>query len=227
MTRNTFYFEIEVLPEQIAYANELVDYSLKHHPVKDIFANDPGGIERQREFRLTGSLGEIVFADTYKLPRPKRSFGAIDGQDFGRDFSINFHERRINFDIKTMRRNDHLFRENYVLNIPGYQILKSINITDSFFCINLYHRGEIMIAAFVGWVDKEEILSGRIGKLYKSGSKRIKDDGTFFVFQRDTYEVEFKHFRPPFVNQRIEKMKGFNKLQLLPALSPRKQNPAL
>ena len=49
--------------EQLQTANELVDYSLLHHPVKDVFADDPNGKTRQREFRLTGTLGEIVFAD--------------------------------------------------------------------------------------------------------------------------------------------------------------------
>lgn len=75
-------FQIEVSDEEKEYAIKLVDYSIIHHPVKDIFANDPNAMKRQREFRYTGTLGEVVFADVYGLSRPKRSFGAIDGQDY-------------------------------------------------------------------------------------------------------------------------------------------------
>jgi hypothetical protein len=35
--RNEFYFSIDVSEEQIAYAQKLVDYSLKHHPVSNIW----------------------------------------------------------------------------------------------------------------------------------------------------------------------------------------------
>jgi len=60
--RNEFYFQIEVASEQIEYANLLVDYSLDHHSVPDIFASDPNSNERQREFRFTRTLGEVLFA---------------------------------------------------------------------------------------------------------------------------------------------------------------------
>lgn len=64
------YFIIEVTAEQQAYAKSLVEYSIANHPVKDIFADDPDGKRRQFEFRYTGTLGEVVFADAYRLQRP-------------------------------------------------------------------------------------------------------------------------------------------------------------
>ena len=67
--RNEFFFQLDISDEQIALANRLVDFSIKNHPVTDIFSKDPDGKARQREYRFTGTLGEIVFADTYKLPR--------------------------------------------------------------------------------------------------------------------------------------------------------------
>ena len=54
--------------------------------------------------RFTGSLGEIVFADAYHLPRPTKSFGAIDGQDWGQDFTITSAEQIFSLDIKSMKR---------------------------------------------------------------------------------------------------------------------------
>jgi len=50
--RNDFYFQIEVVPEQINYTNKLVDYSIAHHPVTDIFINDPDGIMRKQEYYI-------------------------------------------------------------------------------------------------------------------------------------------------------------------------------
>ena len=87
--RNENYFDVEVSPEQLSYAKELVQYSIDNHPVSDIFSNDPGGKQRQFEFRLTGTLGEVMFADIYAMQRPSRSFGAIDGQDYGQDFNFS------------------------------------------------------------------------------------------------------------------------------------------
>src|SRR5574344_198000 len=122
---NEYYFQIAVSREQKQYAIGLVDYSIEHHPVPDIFASDPDGKRRQREFRYTGSLGEVVFADAYELPRPTRSFGAIDGQDFGQDFILIINQKEYSIDVKSMHRKGNVFLENYVLNIPSYQIHNS------------------------------------------------------------------------------------------------------
>lgn len=75
--RNEFFFQIGVTDEQVSLANQLVEYSIANHPVQDIFAKDPEGKERQREFRFTGTLGEIVFADAYNLAHSERLMGKI------------------------------------------------------------------------------------------------------------------------------------------------------
>ena len=126
MKTNEFYFQFKVSQEQINYANKLVDYSIENHPVSDIFSNDPGGKARQREFRFTGTLGEIVFADSYDLERPNKSFGAVDGQDYGQDFLLSLNGLELSFDIKTMGRKNNQFRENYVLNLPKYQMERNV-----------------------------------------------------------------------------------------------------
>jgi hypothetical protein len=214
--RNEFFFQIEVSDTQIALANQLVDFSIQNHPITDIFKHDPNGKERQREYRFTGTLGEIVFADTYQLPRPTRSFGAIDGQDFGQDFMLEMNGAIKSFDIKSMGRKNNNFRKNYVLNLPAYQMQRSNVKTDYYFCISLHQNEGKYIASFLGYVSKKEIEQGEIGILYQAGTKRIKDDGGYFTFQRDTYEVDFQDISSPFLNENIEKISNFKKKFLLP-----------
>ena len=178
--KNEFFFQIAISDEQIELANNLVDYSLKNHPVSDIFSNDPNGKERKREFRFTGSLGEIVFADTYGLPRPTKSFGAIDGQDFGQDFVLLIDGKPKSFDVKSMSRKNNNFRENYVLNLPAYQMQRPNVLTDYYFCINIHQVDNQRIASFLGYVSKLEIEANSIGILYQKGTVRKKDDGGSF-----------------------------------------------
>lgn len=208
-------FQIEVSDEEKEYAIKLVDYSIIHHPVKDIFANDPNAMKRQREFRYTGTLGEVVFADVYGLSRPKRSFGAIDGQDYGEDFKISVNGNLVSVDIKSMHRKNNLFRGDYVLNIASYQLHKDFSLTDYYFCISFHSNEDKTYGTFVGFVKKEDILNGNIGELFLSGSKRNREDNSSFVFLRDTYEIKFKDILPPSIPEDIKMKSGFRKIRLL------------
>lgn len=214
---NEFYFQIYVTDEQKKYAIELVDYSIAHHPVTDIFANDPDGKKRQREFRYTGSLGEVVFADAYGLPRPKRSFGAVDGQDFGQDFQLTVNGISESIDVKTMHRKNNSFKANYVLNLPSYQVHKSMSLTDNYFCISLHENAQgVTVATFIGFVSKKAVTDGLTGDLFKAGTKRIKEDNTYFTFMRDTYEVMFKDIASPLLTDTIRNLPGFKLMHLAP-----------
>lgn len=213
--RNSFFFQIGIIDEQVSLAYQLVDYSIANHPIQDIFTNDPEGKKRQREFRFTGTLGEIVFADAYGLPRPTRSFGAIDGQDYGQDFELLIDGQRKSFDIKSMARKNNTFRENYVLNLPAYQMQRKTVLTDFYFCISIHKNENQYIASFLGYVSKNEIEIGKIGILYKGGTNRIKDDGGSFAFQRDTYEVDFKDISSPMINSKITAMTSFQRKTIL------------
>lgn len=215
--RNEFFFQIDVSSSQIALANQLVDYSIENHPITDIFSKDPDGKARQREFRFTGTLGEILFADAYQLRRPTKSFGAIDGQDFGQDFMLEINGLKRSFDVKSMGRKNNFFRTNYVLNLPAYQMRRAEVVTNDYFCISIHKTEQKLIASFLGSVSKSEIETGKIGILYQAGTKRIKDDGGSFVFQRDTYEVDFKDITTPMLTEKIKKMSGFQTRKLLPA----------
>ena len=213
------YFQILVTDEQKEYAKQIVEYSIEHHPVTDIFANDPDGKKRQFEFRYTGSLGEIVFADAYDLERPTLSFGAIDGQDNGQDFLLAINNKELSIDVKTMHRKNNHFLENYVLNVPGYQLHKDFSLTDYYFCISLHDQASETYATFLGLIKKSDVLNGTIGDLFVKGTKRIRQDNTFFIFQRDTYEIMFRHITPPIITEKIKKLPGYKELFLLPGRS--------
>lgn len=217
--KNKFYFQFNISKEQVEYAIELVEYSIVNHPVNDIFSKDPNGKERQREFRFTGTLGEVVFADAYELNRPTRSFGAIDGQDYGQDFLLNLNGENKSFDVKSMGRKNNNFRENYVLNLSKYQMDRASVITNYYFCISIhrdYHQA--YIASFIGYVSKTEIMNGNLGILYKAGTKRIKDDGSYFTFMRDTYEIDFKDISTPILTDRIKQFSGFQIKHIQPKI---------
>lgn len=216
--RNEFFFQIDVSEAQVALAQQLVDYSIQHHPVPDIFSKDPNGMERQQAYRFTGTLGEIVFADAYGLARPTRSFGAIDGQDFGQDFVLEINGQKKSFDLKTMGRQNNNFRTNYVLNLPAYQMRRDTVVTDYYFCISIHKNGELHIASFLGQVSKNEVEMGEIGILYTAGTERVKDNGGRFTFQRDTYEVDFKDISSPMLSAAIKSLPGFRQKTLLSPL---------
>lgn len=114
-----------------------------------------------------------------------------------------------------MGRKNNSFIENYVLNLPAYQMQRGNFVTDYYFCISIYKADNQYIASFLGYVSKSEIQADEIGILYKSGTKRIKDDGGSFVFQRDTYEIDFRDISTPFLNNQIESMPLFQKKKLL------------
>lgn len=207
--RNQHFFEIKVTAEQVAYAKELVAYSMQHHTIPNIW--DGTNAEKNTvDLRFTGSLGEILFADTYQLPRPTRSFGASDGQDLGKDFELLVDGELKSFDIKSMRRASNNFYSDYVLNIPSSQLNKPDSLTDYYFHINLHPKsGEDFVGSFVGYASKEEIKTGIIGKLYKAGTYRTRRDGTKFRFTDDTYEVDLGDLTTPPIADFIKQLEGF------------------
>jgi hypothetical protein len=207
--QNQFYFDIPVSDAQKKYTKDLVIHSLKHHPVANIW--DAQKKDKTEALRLTGTLGEVVFADLYGLPRPVRSFGHIEGQDYGKDFEITANGILMNIDVKTMHRKSSVFYENYVLNIPARNIKREDSITDYYYCISLHeNKRQETIASIIGYLKKKDVVDGKIGILYKKDTKRIRKDGTSFTFFEDTYEVFFKDIKSPLINQRIRNIEGFS-----------------
>lgn len=212
--RNQFYFQFEVTTEQVEYVKKLVEHSLEHHPISNIWDKHEDKKALTFNYRFTGSLGEVVFADAYDLPRKTRSFGAVDGQDFGQDFQILVNEKQRNVDTKAMQRKSNIFFKDYVLNIPASQLLRNETITDDYFCISFHQERDVWIASFLGTIAKKEILERIIGIHYPKGSVRIRKDKSSFQFNEDTYEIDFKDINSPWLTPKITKLKGYKLLKL-------------
>jgi hypothetical protein len=209
------YIQICVSDEQKNFARKLVEHSLRHHSVANIWNNDEALFSQTRLLRFTGTLGEIVFADCYHLPRPARSFGAVDGQDWGQDFLIHSENENFSLDVKSMKRRSGDLASDYVLNIPASQLHKPNSRTSHYFCIS-FHQSEKegTIASLLGFIDKQALANHEVGILYKAGSKRIRKDQTSFTFLADTYEVRLGDMDPPVVTDYIRGLKGFRLCEL-------------
>jgi hypothetical protein len=204
---------LEVSDEQINFANELVEHSIKNHPIPNIWDKDFTKKEKTKEYRFTGTMGEVIFADLYNLERPTKSFGAIDGQDYGKDFKIFIFNKKVFVDVKTMNRRVNSFHKDYVLNIPAKQLLRKDSLTEFYVHISLYKEKQKILAYLIGIINKKDILSNLIGIFYPAGSRRIRADGTGFIFNEDTYEVEFKDFKEiPLSDLNKCNIKGFTSL---------------
>ncbi len=221
--KNEFYLQIAVTDEQKSYARRLVEHSLTHHRVANIWDKSDDKSSHTRMLRYTGSLGEIVFADLYQLPRPHRSFGATDGQDWGQDFVLKTAEGFFSLDIKAMKRQTGALSADYVLNIPASQLHKPGSRTTHYFCLSFHQsEGQGAVASLLGFVDKQAVERGELGVLYKAGTKRIRSDQSSFTFYQDTYEILFQDISSPLISERIGKLPGFKKCVLKPAYIIRK-----
>jgi hypothetical protein len=209
------YIQISVTENQRLFARQLVEHSLRHHHVSNIWDKHETELSKTRMMRFTGSLGEVVFADTYHLPRPTRSFGATDGQDWGQDFLISAGDVIFSLDIKSMKRVSGILAPDYVLNIPASQLHKSGSKTSHYFCISFHQsQNDGTVASLLGFIDKQCLESGEIGKFYKAGTRRMRSDQTFFTFNQDTYEILFSEIAPPVVTNYIQKLSGFKVCRL-------------
>ena len=204
MSEDRCIFSFEITKEQEEYVEKLVNFSIENHTVPDRFEKI-----NQKEYRTTGTMGEVAFADIYKLKRPEKSFGASDGQDFGKDFTLNGK----NIDIKTMKRKNENFYKDFVLNITSTQLNKIGSLTDFYCCLSLSKNNKWRIAV-IGLIDKNKIISGEIGKFYPKNSIRTKKDNNTIVFREDTYEIMFSEITPPIITEEIKKLPGFKRIHL-------------
>lgn len=215
---NKYYIQIKVTDEQKAYARRLVEFSLEHHPVANIWDKSSERKGLTRMLRYTGSLGETIFADVYQLPRPVRSFGAINGQDWGQDFVLRTPENFFSLDVKSMKRQSGVLGEDYVLNIPASQLRKPNSRTTHYFCLSLHQsETEGTLASLLGFVDKTAVEEGQCGTLYPAGTKRIRADKSEFTFQENTYEILFGDISSPILTEHLKKLAGFKICKLKPA----------
>ncbi|MGV3600997.1 MAG: hypothetical protein ACO1N1_07315 [Dyadobacter fermentans] len=209
------YIQISVSDEQKFFARQLVDHSITHHHISNIWDKNADRLAQTRMMRFTGTLGEVVFADCYHLPRPTRSFGATDGQDWGQDFLIRSETEDFSVDIKAMKRRSGILAGDYVLNIPSSQLHKAGSKTSHYFCI-FFHQSntEGTIASLLGFIDKHALENGEIGTLFTAGTKRTRADGSTFSFNESTYEVLFSDIAPTVITNSLRRIKGFRLCEL-------------
>ncbi len=204
------YIQISVNEIQKTFARNLVEYSLLHHKITNIWDHQITMHDKTRILRYTGTLGETVFADAYHLPRPEKSFGAHDGQDWGQDFLIPSDDFQFALDIKSMKRMNGSLQKKYVLNIPSSQLHKVKSVTTHYFCIS-FHQCPTngTVASLLGFIEKDALKKGEIGIYYPANTKRIRQDKSHFVFNEDTYEVFFQDLKPPILTESMQLLKGF------------------
>ena len=190
------HYAVRVTAEQRAYADALVGHAMAHHSVSNVWDGDPRHAGRTRELRTTGTLGEVVFADAYGLARPERSFGADDGQDYGRDFVLVVGGAPRRVDVKAMGRRSPRLEPHYVLNVSARQLRRDDGETDLFAHVSLSPRGRPTAAVLVGAVSRAALLAGRAGRLFRAGAVRTRANGTTFAFYEDTYEIRMDAFGP-------------------------------
>ncbi|MCF0070035.1 hypothetical protein LZD49_06100 [Dyadobacter sp. CY261] len=212
---NGTYIQISVSDEQKLSARRLVDHSICHHQISNIWDKNEDRLAQTRMMRFTGTLGEIVFADCYHLPRPTRSFGATEGQDWGQDFLVKSETEDFAVDIKSMKRKSGILHRGYVLNIPSSQLHKPGSKTSLYFCIS-FHQSETdgTIASLLGFIDRQALQNGVLGTLFPAGTSRKRADGSTFRFNESTYEVLFSDIIPPVITKSLRRIKGFRVCKL-------------
>ena len=90
-------------------------------------------------------------------------------------------------DVKTMERKSFV-RPGFVNN---FYIMQETYESDIIVFCSYHARANIL--EICGWIFKTDLA--RLGIFYKSGTKRIRTDGSSFVFRQDNYEVENKNLQ--------------------------------
>jgi len=216
---NTGYLSWLITPDQREYAKILAFNSLTNtdHPVGDVYAHDVPdnngleGDERSFAYRYTGSLAEVIIADAYGHPRPKRAFGANGGQDCGWDFSLCIPSgETLRIDIKSMRRNCRQLKASYVADLPVYQVTKDWSLTDYYMIVSFQHSkslNDFERVNLMGIIKKDDVL--KYGEFFSEGTDRLNERGQFVHFSHDTYEVMLGLLSAPYIPKNAGVLPGF------------------
>ncbi len=149
-----------------------------------------GKADGSKSEQETGILGQTFFADLIGEKRPEDN-GGFDG---GFDFIIN--GRKV--DVKTMGRTVAMqdsFVHNFVASQRPY---------DCEYYVFLSHNKRNDNMTICGYIDKEGFFEK--AKFCKEGTKRYRDDGTYFVCKADMYEIKQTYLFP--VNSLEELLAG-------------------
>lgn len=216
---NTGYLSWLITPDQRDYAKKLALFSLQDqdHPVGDVFRHDAPdnsgleGDERSYYYRYKGVLAEIIIADAYGYPRPKRAYGKNGGQDCGWDFTLCVPSGEMfRVDIKSMARNCRYLKASYVANIPVYQATKDNTLTEYYMIVSYqYSRmlNDFERANLMGIIKWSDLF--KYGEFFPEGTLRLNERGQLVRFNRDTYEVMLGLLSAPYIPKNASMLPGF------------------
>ena len=214
---NDCYFQIQVTEEQKRYAKKLVESSMIQDFEPTRFRFNPDGKKMVERERYRGTLGEVVYADTYELPRPKFANGSFDAKEYGQKFLLANITQYIvcpkTTTIKTLQRDDNVFYDNNVLRITKDDLSAEYYYSDYYGCICFHEDDETTIATFVGLINKESVMNGEIGNICLRGTRRTRKDCAIVIESNDTYEIMLKEIDRPILTNRIKNLPGFEILR--------------
>ncbi|MGG6431518.1 hypothetical protein ACPF7I_08350 [Anoxybacillus sp. D401a] len=157
-------FDVKVNEEQRDYAGMMVS--------KFNFGKR-GYADGNKEQQFVGVLGQVVIADLTDGQRPNGE----NGFDGGVDLII----KNKKIDIKTMTRTVPM-KPHFVHNFIGYQLRYGVDYY--LFCSFNKSRNILTVC---GLIKKEDFL--KKSSYYPKGSKRYRDDNSFFVTNAPLYEI--------------------------------------
>jgi len=199
--------QFKVAAEQIVYTQKIVQHSLENHSASNIWAD--GG--KTYHYRLTGTLGEVIFADLYDLPRPKLAFGAVGGQDFGRDFVLAGGR---NIDVKTSMQRTPTLKDEHGVLIKKMQINDVKNQTDIYYFLRLYAVGWDLFCMAFGTLLASDVKAGRVGKLKLNGEITQRGNGAVWVNDNDCFDIKISELTAIKPNKKMESLGDYKLLTL-------------
>jgi len=194
--------KFSITDEQVQYAKNALAKSL------DIpFANYwdlEDGKSHTEKWRFYGFLGEVVFADAYKLPRPTHCYG-LNGQDKGSDFVLN----GAHIDIKTAPLKVAPKRAEYFTFMPSVRIIdKADSITDNYFFVGIYEENGVFTCYFAGSATAKDMKNRKVGKEHRKGE--ILNFATkSYTIQTDCIRLNATQIKPVKITELLTGLPNF------------------
>lgn len=163
--------DIKVDKKLVAYTTELVR--------NNNFGNR-GHYDGDKNQQFVGILSENCVRQLWGYP--------LVGDSVGFDGGYDLLWNGLKIDVKSMTR-AYPMKPHYVHNVIDRQINYQ---AEAFLFCSLNIRNSIL--TICGWIEKEEFK--RLAKFYKSGTVRVRDNGTTFSLDTDNWEIENKHLKP-------------------------------
>lgn len=162
----------------VKVTKEILDYSQSQ--VDNFNFGQRGVADGSKEQQLVGVIGQTVVQELLGLPWVSGEHGCDNGIDF------IFNNCRC--DVKTMGRTVPM-RNYFVHNFLGLQLSYDVDVL--VFCSLNKSNNTLTVC---GYINKQELKEK--ADFFKSGDKRYRSDGTYFVLKTDLYEVPQSKLNP-------------------------------